>query len=235
MAVKQMPVAILADANILIKDVVSASFFDLNKLKLISLHWTPEIEAEYIEHRARIRAEKNNRAIQVDDLAWASARIETNKKYLVPNSLPEGWFVEETLETMRSNPKYAALCELPDPDDIHVAMAAAFIAEASDATAVLATHDLTDFPQKILEPFNVVVLHSGIVLEMLYLCFPTQVQQSLLQTCTELKNPKFTTDMFLNSIAGKNQFDNPSLSATLKAAWSQADTYSEQADPQLQI
>jgi hypothetical protein len=95
---------------------------------------------------------------------------------------------------------------------------------------VLATHDLTDFPQKILEPFNVVVLHSGIVLEMLYLCFPTQVQQSLLQTCTELKNPKFTTDMFLNSIAGKNQFDNPSLAATLKAAWSQADTYSEQAD-----
>ena len=34
MAVKQTPVAILADANILIKDVVSASFFDLNKSSL---------------------------------------------------------------------------------------------------------------------------------------------------------------------------------------------------------
>jgi hypothetical protein len=55
------PPLVLADANLLVKDVESATLFDLNKAGLIALHWTPEIEAEYIEHRARLRAEKNAR------------------------------------------------------------------------------------------------------------------------------------------------------------------------------
>jgi hypothetical protein len=45
----------LADANILVKDVVSYVLFDLTKAKLIDLRWTPQIEAEYAKHRARGR------------------------------------------------------------------------------------------------------------------------------------------------------------------------------------
>jgi hypothetical protein len=49
------PLLVLADANILVKDVVSYVLFDLTKAKLIDLRWTPQIEAEYAKHRARGR------------------------------------------------------------------------------------------------------------------------------------------------------------------------------------
>jgi len=99
------PPLIVVDANLLVKDVVSATLFDLNKAGLIRLHWTPEIEAEYIEH-------------------WAAARIDTHKRYLVPGATPSGWVEELTLTAMMSQSKYAHLLAIPDPDDIHVAMAA---------------------------------------------------------------------------------------------------------------
>lgn len=45
---------VLADANILVKDVVSYVLFDLAAAKLIDLRWTPQIEAEYTRHRAYV-------------------------------------------------------------------------------------------------------------------------------------------------------------------------------------
>lgn len=38
---------VLADANVLVKDVVSYAFFDLAKSALLDLRWTPQIEVEY--------------------------------------------------------------------------------------------------------------------------------------------------------------------------------------------
>ena len=35
---------VLADANVLVKDVVSYAFFDLAKAALLDLRWTPQIE-----------------------------------------------------------------------------------------------------------------------------------------------------------------------------------------------
>lgn len=40
------PLRVLADANILVKDVVSYVLFDLAKAQLIDLRWTPQIETE---------------------------------------------------------------------------------------------------------------------------------------------------------------------------------------------
>ena len=212
------PVLILADANLLVKDVVSASFFDLNDAKLISLHWTPEIEAEYIKHRARLRA--SGRAAQLSDLIWAAQRIDVHKKYLVPDFAPLGWEEGTTLVRMMNDPKYAALENIPDKNDIHVAMAAVFMAETKQRPVVLATHNIADFPQTILEPFNVVVLHPGVILEMLFQNKPKKIAESLLKTCFDFQNPKITPDMFLNSISGSNQFDNPELAQLLKNEWS---------------
>lgn len=63
---------VLADANILVKDLVSNVLFDLAKAKLIDLRWTPQIETEYAKHRARLRAETNHRDLDFDDLICRS-------------------------------------------------------------------------------------------------------------------------------------------------------------------
>lgn len=82
---------VLADANILVKDVVSSVLFDLSKSKLIDLKWTPQIEAEYVQHRARLRANSNDREPNFADWIWAQRRLYLIKKYLVPEHLPPGW------------------------------------------------------------------------------------------------------------------------------------------------
>ncbi len=40
---------VLADANVLVKDVVSFVFYDLCHAGVIDLRWTPQTEAEYAE------------------------------------------------------------------------------------------------------------------------------------------------------------------------------------------
>ena len=224
------PALILADANLLVKDVVSATFFDLNDAKLISLHWTPEIEAEYIEHRARLRAEQNGHETQLDDLIWAGKRIDIHKKYLVPNCFPSGWIAEETLAKMMVDPKYANLKNMRDKDDMHVVMAAAFMAEATKRSVVLATHNLPDFPQAILDPFNVLALHPGVILELLFQNEPKKIAKSLLKTCEGFIKPDIPPAMFLNSISATNQFNNPALAQLVKNEWSQIQTKSKQLD-----
>ena len=84
------PLIVLADANVLVKDVVSFAFFDLAKAGAIDLRWTPQIEVEYAKHRARLRAGANQRESTVEDLVWAQKRLATIKKHLVPGfQLPE--------------------------------------------------------------------------------------------------------------------------------------------------
>lgn len=225
------PPLVLADADLLVKDVESATLFDLNKAGLIALHWTPEIEAEYIEHRARLRAEKNSMpTASAEDILWAGARIETNKKFLVPNAMIVGWELESTLETMEMDAKFAGLKSIPDPDDVHVAMAAAFLADSSKRPVILATHNLADLPQKKLSPFNVSVLHPGDILDALYQKSPKQVAASLLNTCQGFKNPPFTESDFLRSVSGSNQFNNPALAKLIKAAWNNAKSKGKQRD-----
>lgn len=62
---------VLADANVLVKDVVSYAFFDLAKSALLDLRWTPQIEVEYARHRARLRAQASGRETSFEDLVWA--------------------------------------------------------------------------------------------------------------------------------------------------------------------
>ena len=62
------PLIVLADANVLVKDVVSFAFFDLARAGAIDLRWTPQIEVEYAKHRARLRAGAGGRGV-LDRLA----------------------------------------------------------------------------------------------------------------------------------------------------------------------
>lgn len=134
-----MPISVLADANLLVKDVVSAVFFDLNVAGVVALYWTDEIEVEYIEHRARLRAKNEGRTDSVEDRIWAAERMTLVKRHLVPKWCLSGW---TTFGDVAELEKYAALREIPDPDDVHVATAAAYLAELAGSTVVLSTHDL---------------------------------------------------------------------------------------------
>ena len=225
------PPLILADANLLVKDVESATLFDFNKAGLIDLHWTPEIEAEYIKHRGRLRARKNAQSTAgVGDILWSQARIEINKKHLVPHAMVSGWELDSTLEGMKKNAKFAALLSIPDADDVHVAMAAVFLAESSKRPVILATHDLDDFPQEKLNPFNVSVLHPGDILDALYRQSPQQVAASLLNTCRGFNQPPFTESDFLRSVSGSDQFNNPELAKMILSDWRQSKSKEKHKD-----
>ena len=214
------PLICLADANILVKDVVSYVFFDLAKAQTIDLRWTPQIEVEYARHRARLRAQANGHEMALGDWVWAQERLRPIKKYLVPNYLPPGWDDNgERLEQLRDNAWFAPLLQLPDPDDVHVALAAADWAQNTGQKVLLATDNLKDLPAKVLEPFGVIPLHPGDVLDLAYQSDPKRVSNSLKKTAADFKNPAFSLADLLTSISSPQQFDNKELAAALAVRW----------------
>jgi hypothetical protein len=216
---KAAALTVLVDANILVKDVVSNVLYDLHSSGQIELHWTPEIEAEYIRHRARLRAAASMRPIDDGDLDWASARIEVIKKRIVKQSAPPGWVEGQTLAGMMEDNAYETLLGLPDKDDVHVALGAAYLAKQLGRAIVLATENLSDLPANTLQPFKVAVMHQGDLLDILHRRNPEALSQSILKTSRDFKDPEITPTMMLRSIASKTQFWNPDLAKALEKAW----------------
>jgi len=211
---------VLADANILVKDVVSYVLFDLAAAKLIDLRWTPQIEAEYSRHRARLRAAANGREVALDDLIWAQRRLDPIKKHLVPEHLPPGWQADgKRLDVLQKNKALAPLLQLSDQDDVHVALAAADWARLSGCSVVLATDNLKDLPAGALLPFDVYPLHPGDVLDLVDLADAEGLSQSLQKTTTDFKKPAFALNDMLESISSPQQFDNQLLAEKLRARW----------------
>lgn len=215
-----LPLFVFADANILVKDVVSFVFFDLAKAGAVDLRWTPQIEAEYAKHRARLRAQANRRALTFEDLVWAQKRLAPIKKHLVPSFRLPGWDDDgDRLEQLCRDKGFAPLLQLPDPDDVHVAVAAADWARVSGRDVVLVTDNLKDLPAKVLEPFSVFPLHPGDVLQLAYQANPERVSESLQKTAADFKDPAFSRADMLASIGSAQQFDNPELAQELAARW----------------
>ena len=214
------PLIVLADANVLVKDVVSFAFFDLAKAGAIDLRWTPQIEVEYAKHRARLRAGANQRESTVEDLVWAQKRLATIKKHLVPGFQLPGWDDDgDRLELLRSNKALAPLLRLPDPDDVHVALAAADWSQTTGRDVLLATDNLKDLPAKLLEPFGVFPLHPGDVLQLVYQMDPEGTASSLQKTAADFKKPAFSLLDMLASIKSRQQFDNQELATDLAVRW----------------
>ncbi len=219
MPAKTAPPAVLADACILVKDVVSNVLYDLHAAEQIELYWTPEIEKETILHRARIRADDNRRRMEDADLIWASARLEVIKLHLVKHSTPEAWVESDTMLNLRTQARYTPLSHLPDGDDIHVALGAAYLSWQLGRAVVLVTENLADFPPDLLKLFGVAVLHPGDLLQLLYERDAEAVSQSILKTARDFKNPDIPPEKMLNSISGRNQFWNPELARILASEW----------------
>lgn len=215
-----LPLFVLADANVLVKDVVSYVFFDLAKAGILDLRWTPQIEVEYAKHRARLRAQANQRETTFEDLVWAQQRMVPIMKYLVPGFKLPGWDDDgDRLEMLCGNEVFASLMQLPDPGDVHVALAAADWAQAEGRDVVLATDNLKDLPGGLLEPFGVFPLHPGDVLQLVYQSDSERASQSLQKTAADFKDPAFSLADMLTSIAGSQQFDNRELADELALRW----------------
>ena len=166
------------------------------------------------------RAEANQRESTAEDLVWAQKRLATIKEYLVPGFQLPGWDDDgDRLELLRSNKALAPLLRLPDPDDVHVALAAADWAQATGRDVVLATDNLKDLPAKVLAPFGVVPLHPGDVLQLVYQMDPEGTASSLQKTAADFKNPAFSLLDMLASIKSPQQFDNQELAAELAVRW----------------
>ncbi len=215
-----LPLLVLADANILVKDVVSFVFFDLAKAGALDLRWTPQIEVEYARHRARLRAQANQREMIFEDLVWAQKRLVPIKKHLVRCFALPGWGGDgDRLDQLYSDKAFAPLLQLPDPDDVHVALAAVDWARVSGRDVVLVTDNLKDLPAKVLEPFGVVPLHPGDVLQLVYRMDSERVSKSLQKTAADFKNPAFSLADMLASIGSVQQFDNQELATELAERW----------------
>lgn len=214
------PLMVLADANILVKDVVSNAFYDLANTKIIDLRWIPQIEAEYAKHRARLRAETNGRAVEISDLVWAERRLKPIKKYLIPNFLPPAWDKDgDRLAELEGDAAFAPLLKLKDPNDVHVALAAADWARSTGQDVLLATENLKDLPPKLMEPFHVTPLHPGDVLQLAYWADPDGVSQSLRKTAADFNDPAFSLTDMLRSVVSPQQFAKPELAAELAQQW----------------
>ena len=215
-----IPVPVLVDANVLVKDVVSCVLFDLAKAGLIDLRWTPQIEAEYVRNRARMRAKVNDRELALEDWMWTYKRLQAVKAHLVPDYLPPTWDADgRRLDTLRNDADFAPLLRLPDAGDVHVALAAADWARSAGQSLVLATDNLKDFPARAMVPFGVYPLHPGDVLDLMDRADPEGLSISLQKTTADFKRPAFTLADMLVSVRSPQQFDNKVLAAKLQARW----------------
>lgn len=153
-------------------------------------------------------------------MIWAQRRLESIKKYLVPNCLPPGWQADDKrLDVLQNSSVFVPLLQLPDSDDVHVALAAADWARASGASVVLATDNLKDLPGIAWLPFDVHPLHPGDVLDLVAQLDPEGLSKSLLKTTADFKNPKFTLLDMLASIRSPQQFHNEALASSLASRW----------------
>lgn len=216
---KSAPIAVLADANILVKDMVAWTFYDLHAAKLIEFHWTPEIEAEYIEHRGRRQYEAGRAMDHGKGMAWASGRMEVIKKYLVKKPTPAGWVEDQTLAALRQDKSLASVSQLKDQDDVHVAMAAIHLSRSIGRPAVLVTENIDDLDPNVLKNFNVNVMHPGDLLELLHNKHSNAVEDSLLKTAKDCIEPKVSPADMLWSVMSRDQFWNVDLARKLSKAW----------------
>jgi hypothetical protein len=120
---------------------------------------------------------------------------------------------------MTVSPILAPLLNLPDTDDVHVALAAADWASASGRSVVLVTDNLKDLPAADLLPFDVYPLHPGDVLDLVDLVNADGLSNSLKKTAADFKNPQFSLVNMLASIRSAQQFDNATLASRLQKKW----------------
>jgi predicted nucleic acid-binding protein len=170
------PLIALYDANVLYPAPIRDLLIRLARAGVVSARWSDQIHDEWmrslLRNRPDLNPEKLRRTRELMDAA-------------VPGALVQGY--ERHVERLR----------LPDPDDRHV-LAAAIEAEAD----VIVTFNAKDFPRAIVSVHGIDVRRpDAFVLELLAGDELEAVYAAVRAHRSELRNPPFTVDQYLESLA----------------------------------
>ncbi|MGV2437935.1 MAG UNVERIFIED_CONTAM: PIN domain-containing protein [Anaerolineae bacterium] len=161
----------LLDANILYSAPLRDIFMELALNELFRVRWTDRIQEEWINallrDRPTLNRERYERTRDMMNQAIMEANI-TNYESLIPN------------------------ISLPDLDDRHV-LASAIVGGCD----VIITHNLSDFPQSVVQGYGLDVQSPDDFLLPYLLNQPELFCGSLQTIRTRLKNPPYTTHMYI--------------------------------------
>jgi hypothetical protein len=235
-------IRVLVDACLLVKGNVSNVLFDLAQNDIISLHWTPEIGAQFVKNWVirRIHDENAERNFQQQPLLTDQETIEAGKAYeikakhrlkmfgvMAPMWVVPGWNpavvgAAHTMASLGVGSRGGAGVHI---GDYEVALAAIKLAEQFPNDEVwLATENIAHLPPVVLKKFGVWSLHQGTLLETLYASNPDGVRESLLKTIAETFDPVLERKHMIKILADPQQFGSPSVGDAVSKSWKIAAT-----------
>lgn len=161
---------VIYDACVLYPAPLRDTLMRLTLTDLFKAHWTDQIHAEWINALLRQGKYSRDKLERVRDLMDA--------------------YVDDAKVTCFEH-LIEALC-LPDPDDRHVLAAA--IKCGADA---IITFNLKDFPEKVLLPYGIEVIHPDDFIYYQIDMAPSLVCSAIKKQRLALKNPIIEVDDFL--------------------------------------
>lgn len=162
------------DANILYPFLLRDLLVRISQQELYKALWTDRIHDEWMNALIKQRPELDRE------------KLERTKKLMncaIPDATVEGY--EALIETLT----------LPDQNDRHV-LAAAIKANAE----MLVTRNLKDFPQDILDQYDVEVIHPDDFILCQIDLNPGTIRAVILSVLSDLTNPKITLVDYLKSL-----------------------------------
>lgn len=165
---------VLLDANILYSASLRDIFIRLGRIGLYQAKWTEQIHQEWMDallrERPTLTSEKLEVLRQLIDKAIPDCKI-SNYRQIIPD------------------------LDLPDPDDRHVLAAA-----ISGNCQIIITQNIKDFPQTVLNQYDIEAIHPDDFLVELLDTYPGQVYSVIKTTRTHLKNPPYSVEDYLNTL-----------------------------------
>lgn len=165
------PVIVLYDACILYSAPLRDLFMHLALTDLFQAKWTNEIHDEWMRNLL-----VNHPDVKLHQLE----RVRTLMNSHVVDCLIDGY--EHLIPSLK----------LPDLNDRHV-LAAAIHSKA----AIIITYNLKDFPDKILNKYNIKAQHPDLFLDQIINLNPDIVCAAIKRLRTRLKNPPMNIHQYL--------------------------------------
>lgn|GEM_PF-2183921 len=180
MAPEAVPRIVLVDANVFFAPRLRDLFMFLHAAEVIHVHWTTEIEREWV---------RNVVEIQGADRQGIEACLG-GMRQAVP-----GWQVA-------GYEKYQKLFELVDAKDRHVAAAAHKLSleEWPGRPVALVTQNVKDFPEKAFALTQVTRYNMASYIDALCREEPKRLMEVVNFCRAKLKNPKYTPQSYVEAL-----------------------------------
>jgi hypothetical protein len=180
---------VVLDTCVLLKQRVSDVIMDLRAEGVFSVHWTENVEEEFLRNM---------------QLAFNASEAGAQRRLLAMKARCPEWEVFMTSEDFSAVPKQV------DQKDRHVAAAALALRHAADNDSedepnqaydvILVTDNVKDFATKALAKLGVRVVQSGAFLDEVFNAEPEATTRAVLQTAKDLKKPPYTVPELLYTL-----------------------------------